>query len=574
MNRRHLTILAAALALLPASSVRAQTAAGTSPNAPLPAASSAAAPSAPASSAAAPSAAVPSAAVPSAAVPSEAAPSAPAPSAPAPSAPAPAPEGPSVSMGGDWRMTFYGFVELDWMRDSTQSYYDSFGNLPIMRSDGAPPAYVPLGTIDPARVQYGASHPRTLLSARNSRFGFKLSLPDVEGFKTSGLVEVDFMGNQPWNPYSKQGEVSNPNTPTETAFFSNAALRIRHAYGKTEKDWQRANVSLLYGQYYHLFGNQPYYFPASVAYLGLPNQIFGRSPQIRLTGTLKSDAVNVELSGAVVRPAQADGGQWWPDLQAALRVMVNPWKGVHGSGSGQAALDPLSVGVSFVHRDFNVTAYENNRGDPTIAAKMAEARNIMSYSVDALVPVVPCKSLADRSNGLTLTGSYVNGKGIGDLYTGGLAGGAPFPRPDGTQGPQTGFFGANIDPGIVMFDKDGTMRIVKWISYMGGVQYFLPIAKGRVILSANYTHSQSPNLVQPIARGGDPARTFNQANYYDVNLFIDWTRAVRTGISYQRIDQRFNAAKVDPSPKTIAVDESQHPWEHHNRVHLAMFLFF
>src|SRR5690242_17919706 len=45
-----------------------------------------------------------------------------------------------------WKTTLYGFVEMDAMRDSTESFGDSPGNSPLLRSDGSSPAYLPLGT--------------------------------------------------------------------------------------------------------------------------------------------------------------------------------------------------------------------------------------------------------------------------------------------------------------------------------------------------------------------------------------------------------------------------------------------
>src|SRR4051812_36647004 len=68
-----------------------------------------------------------------------------------------------------WQMTFYGFLELDGMADTTQSFGDSPNNSPLLRSDGSSPAYLPLGT-NPYGVSYGAKHSRLQATARNSRF--------------------------------------------------------------------------------------------------------------------------------------------------------------------------------------------------------------------------------------------------------------------------------------------------------------------------------------------------------------------------------------------------------------------
>src|SRR5258706_13390593 len=87
---------------------------------------------------------------------------------------APAPDAKKeVPSTGRWQMSFYGFVEFDGMYDSTQSFSDSPGNTPILRSDGSRPAYLPVGTDELKGVMYGAYHGRLQATARNTRFGFK-----------------------------------------------------------------------------------------------------------------------------------------------------------------------------------------------------------------------------------------------------------------------------------------------------------------------------------------------------------------------------------------------------------------
>ena len=63
-------------------------------------------------------------------------------------------------------------------------------------------------------------------------------------------------------------------TITETAFYVNPALRIRHAWFKIET----RIVDLLFGQYWNLYGWQPYFFPNTVDLQGLPGQVFSRTP--------------------------------------------------------------------------------------------------------------------------------------------------------------------------------------------------------------------------------------------------------------------------------------------------------
>jgi hypothetical protein len=235
----------------------------------------------------------------------------------------------------------------------------------------------------------------------------------------------------------------------------------------------------------------------------------------------------------------------------------------------------MSIGVTGCYRQFKVAEYQNNVGDPRIASKVAQA-DASGISIDAAIPVIPIASLDDKSNALTLTGSFVTGSGIGDLFTGGLTGGAPYPRPEAPTGPFTGYYAANIDPGIVMYDASGALRVINWRAFMVGFQYYLPIAAGRVVLSGNYTRASSNNLRQQDTpdftaeknAGGDPTRTFNKAEYFDANLFVGWTRSLKTAVSWQRIEQTFLATGL---PGQEVMRDTK---ERNDRVELALYLFF
>ncbi len=60
-----------------------------------------------------------------------------------------------------WGTEFYGFVELDSIYDSTQSFSDLQGNGNIVRPGS-----------------YGYVHHRVQFTPRNSRLGFRLSAPE------------------------------------------------------------------------------------------------------------------------------------------------------------------------------------------------------------------------------------------------------------------------------------------------------------------------------------------------------------------------------------------------------------
>jgi hypothetical protein len=462
-------------------------------------------------------------------------------------------KGTEVPATGRWHASVYGFVEFDGMYDTTQSFGDSPGNAPILRSDGSRPAYLPVGTDELKGVMYAATHGRLQATARNTRFGLKVTPPEVAGINTSGVLEFDLFGNQP----------SSPPTTSEGSFFTSPTLRLRHAYLKVQNANGNFVNSLLMGQYYNLFGWQPNFFPGTLSFLGTPNMIFGRTPQVRYSGTVRTSPIDFEFAGAATRPPQRDSGV--PGIEWGLRLQVNGWKGPHGRGSGQPTLDGAQIGVSGVLRKFRVIAFSNNRGDITQATEVAEAGG-SGLSLDALIPIIPASDLENRSIALTFTGAFVKGQGIADLYTGGLTGGVQFPLAAGPGGPSTGFYAGNIDPGLVQYRitnpppgpaDHADLRVIDWESEMVGAQLYLP-PETKLTITANYARGKSDNIGQDIPEGGDPARTFKVSEYYDANIFVDVTPAVRLAASYQYIRQRY-------------VDNG---WEKNHRGEIAGLFFF
>jgi hypothetical protein len=403
---------------------------------------------------------------------------------------------------GAWKFSAYGVVEFNTFNDSTRSFQEGSGNNLVAR-DGS----------------YAASVGRTIMTARNSRIGFKMIIPTFEGIKTTGIVEGDFDGNQP----------SNPPTLTEASFYTSATFRLRYANVKLESDV----VDVLAGQALNLFGNSPYFFPCTTFQLGLPSMVFTRTPQLRISKTLRTKPVNVDIGVAGLRPPGRDS--LYPDAQAALRLSINDWKGLHTPGYVFTTADPMAIGISGVARRFKVDQFAS---PPTTQSTDTG----WGVSVDAFLPVIPVKDSDDRSNALSLTGSFTTGSGIADLY--GMTGGITFPTlPAG----QMGTFTPDIDPGMVTYDSAGILHTIPWTTFMAGVQYYLP-PSGRLFVSANYTQAQSTGTNNIVALvGGETlpsgmpnpraATVIKQAQYFDVCLFFDITRTVRTSVSYQQIMQ-------------------------------------
>jgi hypothetical protein len=403
-------------------------------------------------------------------------------------------------------VTFYGFVEADFIRDSTQSFNDLAGNGTIARSGS-----------------FAANNDRMIFGQRNSRLGFKLKGPESETIKSSGIAEMDFLGNQP------QGSPSPAGAPavSESAYFASPTFRIRHMALKIETPI----VDVLAGQYWELFGWQTIYHPNSVQIQGLPGQVFSRAPQFRLSHMFKSDIVNVEVAVAAVRPPQRDSGL--PDGQAGLRVVLNDWKGMRTAGGTGTSVDPLSVGVSGVARRFRLPEYAN---------APSQTRNINGYglSFDGIIPVVPATA-TNWDNALTVTASFVRGQAIADLFTGLTGGVSLTPLPADSTG-KASSFAMDIDNGLVIFDNHGQMHAIRWQSFLVGAQYYLPTSPLRMWVSGNYSHLNSSdikNIVIDNNGSNVDSKIFSKSDFADGNLFVDATQAIRFGLEYAWFRQTY-----------------------------------
>jgi hypothetical protein len=432
----------------------------------------------------------------------------------------------------DWKLTIYGFAEADMMRDSTRSFNDGLNN----------------NVVAHIRTQAG-ENPRFQSTIRNSRLGFRAETPAIDGIRSTGVLEFDLFGNQP-NINSGSGSpglAPGPGDTTEAAYFNNAALRVRHAYIKIED----SIVDVLVGQTYYLLGWQNYFFGASAGFLGLPNQLFNRTVQLRLSHTFASDLVNLDLAAGAFRPAQRDSGL--PDGQAGARLSFNRWKGMTTPGSGGTGALAASVGVSALTRQFRVDPYA-----PLPAPRIPLSG--WAVAVDVLIPVIPVKDSTDRGNALTLTGELVEGTGDADQYTGMSAGatmpnvyplppdapvnaaGVAVPQTPGSA-PQVGLpYTPNVDPGLVAFDSRGFLHTINWQSFIVGLQYYLP-PTGRAFISGNYSEAVSNNIAslyhpdsvtQPWINS---LAVFHRSRYVDGNIFFDITPAIRAGLSFQRVKQ-------------------------------------
>jgi len=311
-------------------------------------------------------------------------------------------------------------------------------------------------------------------------------------------------------------------------------VRVRHAFLKMETKV----VDVVAGQYYDLFGWGSYFYPATVAYLGVPGQVYHRAPQLRLEKKIHAGDLEVMAAVAAVRSGQRDSGV--PDGQAGLKIAYNGWSGVAIPGFGRPVQAPLSVGVSGVFRHFQAPAFETEPGSHAVST------NGSGVSVDVLIPVIPVKTLEDHGNALTFTGEFSTGTGIADMYTG-MDGGSRLPvLPNPGLNPITPTYAVNIDPGLVTFDRNSNLKSINWQAFVIGGQYYLPIGGGRVWIAGIYSQIKSDNIkaLTPFTSYGG---IFTKMEYIDANVGWDITPALVLGLSFQTVKQTFgDVSAADP----------------------------
>jgi hypothetical protein len=337
--------------------------------------------------------------------------------------------------------------------------------------------------------------------------------------RTSSQIELDFYGLVPTDARRHDSVVFGP-------------LRIRLAYFKLET----GVVDIIAGQYYDLFGWNGSFYPMTVGYLGVPAEIYHRNPQVRIEKKIHAGDLELQIAVAAVRPGQRDSEL--PEGQAGLKISYNGWNGVATPGFGRPSLSPLSIGVSGLYRQFQTPVFRAEPGSASVKT--------FGYGVAAslLLPVIPAKSLKEHGNSLTLTGEYSIGTGIADIYTF-MNDGSRFPLlPNPSLSQPAIQWPANVDPGLVTFDRNLDLKTINWQAVVAGLQYYLPVDNGRLWVSGIYSRIWSNNILEltpPASWGG----IFTTMEYFDGNIGFDITPAVVVGFSYQRVKQIFG----DVSPE-------------------------
>jgi hypothetical protein len=397
---------------------------------------------------------------------------------PLPTPVSPAPKGPAPLLAGEpgWQMGFYGWLELDALWDSTQSFNETVLDQNIQRPN-----------------TYAGDNPRLQGTVKDSRIGFKVAAPAYGSIKAWTQFEADFFGLQP--PTASQDQT-----------YVYSAIRLRHYFAKLETPV----VDLLVGQTFDLYGwGGQGFFPSTPAFLGVMGELFHRNVQLRLSKKVGSDAATLEIALAGVRPATRDSGL--PDVQAGLKLSINALQGASAQGPRPAKPAPLAIAVSGVGRRLYVTDFE---------AITADAQKAWGWgaAVDAFIPIIPVNG-DDLSNALSVTGEYSHGTGVADLYLT-LNGGVLFPAlPNPKNVLPAPVYTPNIDPGIVTFDAQGILHTINWEGWMVNAHYNFPFNKGQTLsLSGTYSAIRSSNDLALTPLQGQ-SFVWNKGQYFDGTLW-------------------------------------------------------
>lgn len=400
-----------------------------------------------------------------------------------------APDGLTL-VASKFALTMYGFIQANAIYDTTQSFAEQIGNGLVARP-----------------TSYAGKHDRFQLSARHTRFGFRLKAPEFHGVRASALLEMDFLGTQ--LPVG----AGQPYFGTEANFIANPSLRARHLYLKVETPV----LDFIVGQFWPVFGGQPSGNPNTVEIQGVPGQLYSRMPQIRVSKTVAFDAVSLDFIGAAVRSPQRDSGM--PDGQAAVRVSFPKWLGFSTGGATASGLNPASFTLSGDVRSVRL---------PEFSAAPTRSNDALGFgfAADLYLPIVPATKKS-HAGALTFVGEIVHGRGTSDLYSG-FNGGVSFPalpNPDGLTPAPT--WSQDIDNGIAVYDMDGTLHLIEWTTGLASLQWYLPVLEGRLWVTAVYSRSVSPNTAQ---WAGPNAR--KTLDYASGALFADVLPSVRLGLEY------------------------------------------
>jgi hypothetical protein len=267
-----------------------------------------------------------------------------------------------------------------------------------------------------------------------------------------------------------------------------------------------------------------------VQYPGLPGETFERTAQLRLSRTIKSDAVTTDIAVAANRPPQQDSAT--PEGVAGLRLQFNRWTGQHTTYMANTAIQPASIAISGDLRQFRIPEL---RTPP----RSGITRTGGGVAFGAYLPIIPATATS-KDNALSLNGELSITSGMSDDYTAlGGAGTANAPLPPLTPGGPANT--PNFDAGLAAIDAAGHVELIKWLAYFASLEFYPAGTGGRLGLVANYGHMESSNArsvgtassaaATPADQAAAAARIRDHEDVFEVGVFVDPTRSTRIAVS-------------------------------------------
>ncbi len=397
-----------------------------------------------------------------------------------------------------WKVGLSGFVELDTIYDTTRSLPEVVGNTAIAKK----------GTFD-------GDNGRTQFSIRNTRLSFNVIAPEVDGWKTRGYIETDFLGYDP-------SVAASGTTNSEASFYSNPTMRLRHAFLSADQNgWQ-----VLAGQTWNLFGWQPAFVPSSVSISPLAGILYQRAERIGVSKTISGDTQSVQIATSLQKPSQRDGRI--PNVDLGIKWSDNARKSGFASSNSDIKTQPMSFGLSGTYRNFT---YPNSSTSTTESTSMAG----LAAAADVLIPVIASDDGKDVSHTLTATGEFTIGKGYGDEFpswTGGLAqlntsSAAPAPN------------SITLDQGLGGYNNGGAFELIRLRTFNGQLQYHL---NGKCFFTAGYGQLFSNNLGNFISGAGQTSsRLYDRTEAKFVNWVHDFTSQFRIAFEFDQFTTHYVA---------------------------------
>jgi hypothetical protein len=395
----------------------------------------------------------------------------------------------------DWQIKLSGFIEFDSITDSTRSLVETPGNTPISPSGS-----------------FNGSNGRTQFSIRNSRFALDVAAPMVDGMKSRGYLEMDFLGYD-----------NSPPSVSEAAFFNNPTLRVRHAYIETEtsNSWK-----FLAGQTWEILGWQPYYFLNTVDVSPVVGELYGRTVQAHALKTAQFNDIGFQAMIGASRPPQRDSS--YPALDGGLRFTYEGRKsGFVGGATGRQRTQPMSIAVSGTFREIEV---------PNFGGVSAGSANYPGggIAINAMLPLLASSDGKDVSHTLSLSGEFTSGTGYGDEFVS-WTGNTASPLTSASKGSASTLVAAgtplNLDGGIGDFDSSAVFHLVHLTSFNTQLQYTLNETNW---IDVGYAQLYSSNIDSLTTNGVTSSGNipYNREQVAFANLFHDFTSQIRVGVEY------------------------------------------